>query len=36
MYEEKILEFRNKMIALQEDLPPIDYDELLGGEYKMQ
>ena len=36
MYEGKILEFRNKMIELQELLPPIDYDKLLGGEYKMQ
>jgi len=36
MYDGKILELRNKMIELQELLPPIDYDKLLGGEYKMQ
>jgi len=36
MYDEKILELRKEMIELQETLPPIDYDELLSGEYKMQ
>ena len=36
MYDDKVLELRKKMVELQEYLPPIDYDALLSGEYKMQ
>ena len=36
MYDDKVLDLRKKMVELQEYLPPIDYDALLSGEYKMQ
>ena len=36
MYNEKIQKIREAMLEIQGDLPPIDYDELLSGEYRMQ
>merc|ERR1712127_118537 len=36
MYEKKVRQLREQMVELQEYLPPIDYDALLSGEYKMQ